>query len=161
MPCECSTARRRRISADQRRGGARAGVQSDEVYADGIQYSRLRASSDAGQTGLALRFSYGTSSLYWYGPGCNQYLPLTETAPGTYTAQWDAVTYCNFSNPYPHVLPDTNYTVYVRDAAGNQSSGDGCRHDPRGQCSVGLADADQCGERDDDGHRDGPGGIEP
>jgi len=60
--------------------------------------------------------------LYWYGPGCNQYLPLTETAPGTYTAQWDAVTYCNFSNPYPHVLPDTNYTVYVRDAAGNQSA---------------------------------------
>ena len=37
-----------------------------------------------GQTGLTLRMftRVSGSTVYWYGPGCSSYLPLTETSPG-------------------------------------------------------------------------------
>ena len=78
-----------------------------------------------GQTGLRL-YMYtrvGSNTIYWYGPGCTFYTPLTETSPGTYTLQWNAVQASGCSGG-PYVMPDGSYTVVVIDAANNQSTWD-------------------------------------
>ena len=88
----------------------------------GANAATITVQATPGQTGLAVRIAQESYWywIWWYGPGCTQNLPLTETAAGVYRAQWSAVQ--DPCNSGPYLMPDGTYTVFVVDAAGNQSA---------------------------------------
>jgi flagellar hook assembly protein FlgD/uncharacterized membrane protein len=88
----------------------------------GTNATTIAVQATPGQTGLSLRFYSSNYPYYWYDSKGKIELPLVETStPGNYTADWTAIFgTTNYGGPY--VMRNGVYTIYVLDAAGNQSA---------------------------------------
>jgi len=82
----------------------------------GDNFTTITVQATPGQTGLSLQIS-GPGGTWCFSDFSSCQLPLVETSPGTYTAQWSAVgrSCCSFGNPI-NIFRDGTYTVNVFDS---------------------------------------------